>query len=255
MIAILPVLVACTSLLGPTLPARSYDTIPLPGGRYASRQVMTSRTQPGPRKRPIPVRTIAVVIHDIRREGADILVGTRICAVRQDPIGRVRTVLDSSFVGALPSWQSRATIRGVGPWQVSIAEYAAVIGADLEDPGSDPLPGSADDPRITDPDRDGNPGITVRVEGLVSGEVYVVQRMVRGLEGELALDGRMSGTVFGTNEQQTLGASNLILRAFTPAFVPDPEPDRNTFDWSPIAPEQDCADIVAAEDQIFGPLE
>lgn len=255
MIAILRVLMTCTSLLGPTLPASAYDTIPLPDGRYASRQVMTSRTQPGPRKRPIPVRTIAVAIHDVRRDGADVFVGTRICAVRQDPIGRVRTVLDSAFVGALPSWESRATIQGTGPWLIVIAEYAAVIGADLEDPTSNPLPGSADDPRITDPDRDGHPGITVRIEGLVSGEVYVVQRMVRGLEGELALDGRMFGTVLGTNEQQTLGASNLILRAFTPTFVPDPEPDRNMFVWIPIAGEQDCADIVAAEDQVFGPLE
>lgn len=255
MIAILPVLVVCTSLLGHAIPASSYDTIPLPDGRYASRQVMTSRTQPGPRKRPIPVRTIAVAIHDIHRQEGDILVGTRICGLRQDPIGRVRTVLDSSFVAALPTWESRATIRGAGPWQVIVAEYAAVIGAELEDPISDPLPESADDQRITDPDRDGNPGVTVRVEGLVSGEVYVVQRMVRGLEGELMLDGRMQGTVLGTNEQQTLGASNLILRAFTPTFVPDPEPDRNTFDWTPVAGDQGCADIVATEDQVFGQLD
>lgn len=255
MIAVFPVLVACTSLLGPALPASSYDTIPLPDGRYASRQVMTSRTQPGPRSRPVPVRTIAIAIHDVRRDGADILVGTQFCAVRQDPIGRVRTVLDSAFVGALPSWQSRATIQGIGPWQVHIAEYAAVIGADLEDPASDPLPGDADDRRITDPDNDGHPGITVRVEGFVSGEVYVVQRMIRGLDGELALDGRMSGNVLGTNEQRTLGASNLLLRAFTPTFVPDPAPDRNTFDWAPIASHEECADIVSEEDRILGRLE
>ena len=255
MIAILPVLVACTSLLGHVPQASLFDTIPMPDGRYASRQVMTSRTQPGPRSRPIPVRTIAIAIHEVRREGTDIFVGTRFCAVRQDPIGRVRTVLDSAFVAALPAWRSRAEIEGVGPWRVVILEHAAVIGAELEDPASDPLPGDADDRHVTDPDGDGHPGVTVRVEGFVGGEVYVVQRMIRGLDGELALDGRMSGNVLGTNEQRTLGASNLLLRAFTPTFVPDPAPDRNTFDWAPIASHEECADIVSEEDRILGRLE
>jgi hypothetical protein len=253
--AILSVLVACAAQTNPVASALGYDTIPLPDGPYASRQVMTSRTKPGPRSRPIPVRTIALVIHDVRREGAEVIFGTRFCAVRQDPIGRVRTVLDSAFVNALPSWQSRAEIEGIGPWRVRIAEHVAVVGAELEDPASDPLPEEADDPRVTDPDGDDHPGVTVRVEGLVSGEIYLVQRMIRGLEGDLARDGRMIGNVRGTNEQQTLGASNLILRAFTPTFVADPAPDRNTFSWVPIASHEGCADIVAAEDRIFGRLE
>lgn len=251
----LPALVASTALLALPPPAHSYDTIPLPDGLYASRQVMTSRTRPGPRSRPIPVRTIALAIHDVRREGSEVTAGTRFCAVRQDQIGRVRTVLDSAFVSALPVWRSPVSIDGNGPWFVRLPEYAAVVGADLEDPAADPLPGDADDSRITDPDGDGNPGITVHVEGLVSGEVYVVQRMVRGLEGELRQDGRMAGTVLGTNEQQTLGASNLVLRAFTPTFVADPAPDRNTFDWAPIASGRGCDDIVMTEDELFGPLD
>jgi len=250
---ILPLLFACAAQASPVAPARS-DTIPLPEGSYASRQVMTSRTSPGPRSRPIPVRTIALALHDISRTGDEVHVETRFCAVRQDPIGRVRTVLDSTFVGALPTWRSLAIVDGEGPWRVRVEEHAAVVGAELTDPAMDPLPRDSDDPRVTDPDGDGHPGITIRVEGLVSGEIYLVQRMVRGLDGELTADGRMTGHVVGTNEQQTLGASNFMLRAFTPTFVPDPSPERNWFEWAPVSDRETCADVVAGEERIFGPL-
>ena len=253
--AIYSVLLACSAQTSPIALVPGYDTIPLPDGQYASRQVMTSRTKPGPRSRPVPVRTIALAVHEVTRDGGEVVVGTRFCAVRQDAIGRVRTVLDSAFVDALPAWQSHAKIEGIGPWHVRIEEHAAVVGAELKDPGLDPLPDDADDPRVTDPDRDGQPGVTVRVEGLVSGEVYVVQRMIRGLDGRLERDGRMTGNVLGTNDQRTLGASNLVLRAFTPTFVPDPTPDRNTFTWAPIESHEGCADIAAEEDRILGRLE
>ncbi len=253
---LLPLLLACAAQTGQPGPvAGGSDTIPLPAGLYASRQVMTSRTSPGPRSRPIPVRTIAIALHDVTRDGDEIVVATRFCAVRQDPIGRVRTVLDSAFVDALPTWRSLTVIDGTGPWRVRVEEYAAVVGAELADPALDPLPHDPDDPRVTDPDADGHPGITIRVEGLVSGEVYIAQRMIRGLEGELTADGRMVGTVTGTNEQQTLGASNFMLRAFTPTFVPDPAPERNWFSWAPIADHEQCADVTAGEDRLFGPLE
>ncbi|MDT8435582.1 MAG: hypothetical protein RRA92_02390 [Gemmatimonadota bacterium] len=244
------------------------EQAPLPDGPYASRQVVTSRTSPGPRARPIPVRTIGLVLHEVRRADGEIHVSTRYCALRQDPIGRVRTVLDSAYVAALPAWEARVEVESraeaesgpaeeasAGQWTVRVAEHAAVVGARLDDPGFDPLPAEADDPRVTDPDEDGEPGVTVRVEGFVSGEVYLVQRLVRGLEGTLDAAGRMRGRVTGRTEQRTIGASNLLLRAFTPTFEPDPDPARNTFDWAPLTPGEGCGTVVAAEDRLFGPLD
>ncbi len=235
--------------------AGSPDTVPLPDGRYLSRQVVTSRTQPGPRARPIPVRTIAVVLHDVRREDGQVFVDSRYCALRQDAIGRVRTVLDSTFLSTLPSWREPATIEGTGPWRVRVAEHVAVVGARLDDPGRDALPEREDDGRITDPDGDGRPGVTVRVEGFVSGEVYLVQRIVRSLDGTLETDGRMRGRVLGRNEQRTIGASNLLLKAFTPTFEPDPDPARNTFEWAPLPAGSDCAGAEEWEARLFGPLD
>lgn len=216
---------------------------------------MTSSTKPGPRLGRIRVRTVALARHTVRREADEIRVSTQFCDVRQDKIGPAGTVLDSAFVAALPSWEATATIDGTGPWEVSTSRFVAVVGAELEDPENDPLPADSEDPRVTDPDGDGKPGLTVRVEGVVNGGVYVVQRIERALEGRLTADGRMSGTVIGSNQQKKLGASNFILRAFTPTFVPDTEAEHNPFSWAPVEPGTDCRTILAQEGRLFGALE
>jgi hypothetical protein len=239
-------------------PARTQlaaDTVPLPDGMYASRQIMTASTRPGPRLGRIRVRTVALAIHRVRREADTVRVSTKFCDVRQDRIGPAGTVLDSAFIASLPEWESAVTIEGEGPWSVRTGDYVAVVGAELEDPAADPLPTDPDDSRVTDPDGDGQPGVTVRIEGVVSGGVYVVQRIERALEGTLASDGRMTGTVIGSNQQAKLGASNFILRAFTPTFIADTEPEHNPFSWAPVSPDADCARVVEAEAALFGVLE
>ena len=239
-------------------PARTQlaaDTVPLPDGMYASRQIMTASTRPGPRLGRIRVRTVALAIHRVWREADTVRVSTKFCDVRQDRIGPAGTVLDSAFIASLPEWESAVTIEGEGPWSVRTGDYVAVVGAELEDPAADPLPTDPDDSRVTDPDGDGQPGLTVRIEGVVSGGVYVVQRIERALEGTLTSDGRMTGTVIGSNQQAKLGASNFILRAFTPTFIADTEPEHNPFSWAPVSPDADCARVVEAEAALFGVLE
>lgn len=231
------------------------DTLPLPDGLYASRQVMTSSTKPSPRLGRIRVRTSALVLHRVRREADSIFVSSRFCDVRQDRIGPAGTVLDSAFVAALPTWESVVSLEGSGPWLFRTSGFVAVVGADLDDPAEDPLPSDPEDPRVTDPDGDGEPGVTVRVEGVVDGGVFIVQRIERALEGTLNPDGRMTGTVIGANQQSKLGASNFILRAFTPSFVPDTQAEQNPFSWVPLPSGAGCPEIVALEARLFGALE
>ncbi|MEE9471311.1 MAG: hypothetical protein V3W32_06285, partial [Gemmatimonadota bacterium] len=119
-------------------------------------------------------------------------------------------------------------------------------------PVREDLPESSDDARITDPDRDGRPGVTVEVDGFVSGQVYLVQRLTRGLRGSVDPDGRMTGTVIGTGDQTVIGASNAILKTFTPRFEHNPDPKRNTFVWVPVPPESTCETIHVARDRLIG---
>jgi len=223
-------------------------------GLYASRQYVSNRALTRPSNRYLRVRTTSFLLHRLRESGDGLVVQTRYCSVEQEPLGRVRTSLGPALVAAMPVWDSPLTAdpEGEGPEAIRIARHALVLGADFEDPANDPLPRNADDPRITDPDGDGHPGVTVEVDGFVSGQVYLVQRLVRGLRGTVGPDGRVTGTVIGAGDQVVVGASNAILKAFTPKFEHNPDPQRNTFVWVPVPEDSTCESVLAARERLFG---
>ena len=243
-----------TVLLGATpAPAQESSGV-IPPGAYASLQYVSNRARTRPSNRYLRVRTTSVLLHRVTDTEGGTVVESRYCAVEQEPLGRVRTALGPAFVAAMPVWEAKATRDpdGEDPGAVLIAEHTFVLGADLSDPARDDLPADSDDARITDPDGDGHPGVTVEVDGFVSGQVYVVQRLTRGLRGTVEPDGRMTGTVIGAGDQAVVGASNAILKTFTPKFEHNPDPKRNTFVWVPMPPESTCETILAARDRLFG---
>ena len=130
-------------------------------------------------------------------------------------------------------------------------EVAVAVGWEASSP-ADMLPQSADDPRVVDADGDGNPGVTVSISGLASGDVYVVQWQRGWYEGTL---GGGAGTLTGQNhgggsEQKTIGASNSILEMDVPQR-PDPDTSDNTLQLVPVDAGMDCAGLIAAGDGLF----
>lgn len=228
--------------------------LPVAPGVYASRQYVSNRALTRPANRYLRVQTTSYLLHRVTEEEGRLLVESTYCHVEQEPLGRVRTELGPEFVGAMPSWVAplEPDPEGDSPGAVRVPDHTIVLGADLEDPERDPLPDDDEDPRVTDPDGDGHPGISVQVDGLVSGQVYLVQRLVRGLRGVAEANGRMAGNVTGTGDQAVIGASNGILRTFTPTFEHNPDPKRNTFVWVPVPAEATCGSVVAARDDLFG---
>ena len=71
---------------------------------------------------------------------------------------------------------------------------ARVWGIELDDPLADPFPTSeeVDDPRIFDADMDGNPGVTLDING-GSCQIYIAQRSIEALRGNLMPDGSIEG--------------------------------------------------------------
>jgi hypothetical protein len=243
-------------LLAPAAVGAQEDARAIQSGAYASRQDVSSRARMRPANRYVRVVTTSLLIHRVVRVGdrdSEATVTSRYCSVEQGRLGRVRTTLGQAFVNGIPEWE--ATLRVTGPtdggWSVEIEERAVVVGAALADPWNDPLPTRPDDTSITDPDGDGQPGFTVDVEGYIDGQVYMVQRLVRGLRGTLEADGRMSGRVTGFGDQEILGASNKILEAFTPRFQQDPDESRHTFVWVRVPDEWTCQNVVAAGPRLF----
>jgi hypothetical protein len=225
----------------------------VPQGLYAARQYSSNRARTRPSNRYLRVRTTSFLLHDVRQSDAGLVVESRYCLVEQEPLGRVRTSLGPDFVAAMPAWDASLTAdaESEDDKAVRVADNVMVLGARLEDPANDPLPTDPDDPRVTDPDGDGHPGVTVEVSGFVSGQVYLVQRLVRGFRGVVSSDGSIAGTVTGTGDQVVIGASNAILRTFTPKFEHNPDPKRNTFVWVPVPDDSTCETVVAGRDRLF----
>jgi hypothetical protein len=131
--------------------------------------------------------------------------------------------------------------------------HTQVLGARLENPENETLPVDAADPRVFDQDDDGHPGMTVRVEimGLISGEVYVVQRNRNRLIGTVISPGFIRGTIEWETEQVILGASSPFL-AGGGQGSPDPDPERHFFLARRIDPMFDCADIQQMDLLLLG---
>ncbi len=128
------------------------------------------------------------------------------------------------------------------------------IGIDLDDPANDPLPTDPDDPRITDDDGDGNPGVTSRIvlTEEIQGELYLARREIFSYDVTQESPDRMVGTITDNSEQLILGASNDIF--LTPAqWEQVDDPERNPVIWQRVDDDWDCERLAAERAELFPP--
>jgi hypothetical protein len=197
----------------------------------------------------------SLVLLDVHQDGLVLSAQGSACSTTIDNgTTLVKTEIPEAFILSLPQaiWTatletSEEGLRFVRPWVTSVS------GARLEDPENDPLPTSADDPRVFDQDGDGKPGLTVRVSvlGLISGEVYVVQRDRSRLSGTVVSNDAIDGLVEWTSEQSVLGASNPFLVGGTAARI-DPVPEHSFFRARRISEATTCADLLETAQTLFG---
>jgi hypothetical protein len=156
-------------------------------------------------------RSVAVV--ELRSDGKRLIGSGPLCSVElAGSSSMVRMELPAAFQRSLPPVRIDATLKKQGSSvRFEQAPQTVVVGARLRDPIREKLPESADDARVVDQDRDGRPGVTVRVHGIVSGEVFVVQRSTSQLRGVQDEKG-FSGQVIFQNEQSVLGATSPFLK-------------------------------------------
>lgn len=98
-----------------------------------------------------------------------------------------------------------------GKWQVFRPPTPTLLGI-TGDP-SKPLSTDRNDPNLTDPDNDGKPGVTVKINigRIIKGEIYITRREIFTNYLTLNNDGTLTGFVKDDSEQFVLGASHKIL--------------------------------------------
>lgn len=224
-------------------------------GVYASRELLSSLVDLPLSEEPGEMTTTTISRYVVTDEGGALQAETEVCAVAQAGALGVEPVLSEAFVAAIPKTTAAVTVTSTGDaTEVSFGRTLYVLGAELTDPENDELPTAADDARVRDHDGDGKPGVTVRLTGLITGDLYIVQRTRGGLEGSVSANGTVQGLLLGDAEQTRIGVSDPLLEAVELSPTKNPDPQASSFVMVPVASTEDCAAIAAAADTLFPAL-
>ena len=163
--------------------------------------------------------------------------------------GQVR--IPPSYIDAMEPSQRSAVIE---PWdqgyRLRQERYTRVLGAELTDLENEPLPEEHDDPRVVDIDGDGEPGVTVLMDGLLEGEIYLLQRSWIELCGAVLSPNRLEGYIRWGTEQSVVDASSLFLES-TPDSVPNPDWEMQRFVSCRVEDDMTCEQLFTDREAIF----
>lgn len=226
--------------MGPgRLSADEPDDLPDLSGVW-SKKVVTTSVSRVPVVGKVTTETTTLQRVDVEQDGASIVMVNRVCDIDiESSVSAVRTIIPDTFVEAIGETrrEARLTRRDDGVWLAAPKNHQ-ILGARLRAPDSEHLPDQPDDARVRDEDNDGHPGVTVRVEGMISGELYVVHRGWDQFEGPV--DGSsIRGEVTWGQDQSVLDSSSIFLKK-TPETNPHPDSSRSTFEMRRLDQTQSC---------------
>lgn len=182
------------------------------------------------------------------QDGDTVTTEERLCGLSAAPVLGATTTFPDGFVRGMPV-QRRQLKMAAGT--LTSEPLLQMIGA--RPSGADaPLPAGPTAPEVLDGDKDGHPGVTVRIDHslLGGGDVYVAQRSVARLQGAEAEDGRIRGVVHHRVEQRVLDATTWWLKLST-GTRPHPDASQSTFVLAPVAEGTSCAGVLSARGALF----
>ncbi len=202
-------------------------------GRWARAQKTTTEVDV-PVVGALEVETTAIAIVDIEATPEGFRMTEEVCAIESDSVvGVVRTVYPRAFLRALSGHTKPLRVERDGARVLWI------------EPRFERAVGRGDD------DDDGHPGVTVRVEGLVDGEVYVRQVGWQASEGRFVDDDRVAGRVTFGFQQEVLGATSSQLEDPLPS-APSEDADKNVFRARRVPADATCAEVLARRARLLG---
>ena len=220
-------------------------------GRWAYLEVGSQLTKAPAFAEPFHTVIVSVLILDQTQTGEDVAITGEYCDhYTQDPDAAVHAVIPDAYRDALKPISRAGTFGADGRYH--LAPLLEVVGAELADPTED-LPVEPDDPRVIDEDMDGQPGVTIRLTGLVDGEVYVIERKSTELEGVAVSPERLEGLLTFSSEQSVVASDPASIKNSTDATqtLPDQDACNSHFRMVRIAADADCASVIAQIETLF----
>ena len=171
-------------------------------------------------------------LQEITDDGNGVLTMTEtLCDLEVDSEGgTIRVRVTPAFISGVPAETRGGSVAGDGNggFSYTLDPHVVVRGVTLDDPVNDPLPTDPEDPKIGDQDGDGNPGLTLIVSGVISGQMFVIQRDTSQFAGAMVSAKRVQGGVTWTSEQVYLGAEPLALLDLVREAIPDTDASKHT---------------------------
>lgn len=157
---------------------------------------------------------------------------------------KVTTTIPKAFQKAVSGQTRKGFVKTTSTGtSINIPRKWTVFGANLKNPLRDKLPDDDDDKRLVDADRDGHPGLTVKVRGMIDGDLYLVTRGWNELKGSYdGTKGRVKGNVRWNNSQNIVDATSMFLK-FQPDSKPDKRNSKNYFRWQKVDAKTSCAQV------------
>ncbi len=229
-------------------------TQPIPelAGTWAEKRVLaTIDTLPGIGQ--VEGASTLVSRLEIEQNGPDLTVKATTCSIS---INSGSTVVETMFpdafvrsIGVRPR-TAKLTPEAEG-WTLMQPQIAELDGVSLDNPNQDVLPTDPNDTHVFDQDQDGRPGVTLRIGGIITGELYLVRRIKHAFRAIVTSNDAISGLVQAQQERSTLGADNAILIANPFESVTDPNAAKSYGRLTRVDAALDCAGIVNNSATIF----
>lgn len=169
----------------------------------------------------IPIDSIQYFLVTFVQNGTELDVTTRTCDIQLPSVpdaaevfipAKLRAVMREEVHQSKGNYLS-AALAGA---KYAPPEQVVVLGADLANPSTDPLPTENDLTNELDQDGDGDPGVTLEARvAICSGmqELYIALRTIVTLDGTVEDSNTITGEMQADLEQSVLGMSDSCLNA------------------------------------------
>ena len=194
---------------------------------------------------------ISYGITDLKLEGGKLIESDSFCHAEYKSNLPMESQVDDSFTRAIVPVSTPVDILPLnGGFTLYRPFTPTPVGVRLAGP-NDPFPTDPADPRITDDDHDGKPGVTVHMKlfGLRA-EIYLARLESFAYTLTRGEDGRLTGVVKDQSKQLVVGASLSPLKKQT-----SPGQHENAalspIILVPVDSSFDCARLIEERDQLF----
>jgi hypothetical protein len=194
-------------------------------------------------------------LHEYTRDGEQLTVTETLCDIEVDaPEAGTSIRLGPGFVASQPAITRTGSIAA-GDFAFALDQTYIARGVELDDIVNDDLPTDPADPRVVDSDGDGDPGVTLLLDGILAGQLFEVQRDHNAPSGVQTSADRVEGLVVWGSDISYLGADPEFLLDLVNQALPDPDPNKHTFELVRLQAGSDCAYVLENRCDLFTGIE